>query len=59
MEFELFTVALKEDGTVKVLFNPQLLEVVTEEELLTELANKMDGILPIAGSIIDFIKSKS
>lgn len=59
MEFELFTVSLKKDGTVRVSFNPQLLEVVSEKELLNEMSDKMDGLLPIAESIIDFVKSKS
>lgn len=58
MEFELFTVSLKQDGTVRVSFNPKLLEVATEEELLNEMSDKMDGLLPIAESIIEFIKSK-
>lgn len=59
MEFELFTVSLKKDGTVRVSFNPQLLEVVSEKELLNEMSDKMDGLLPIAESIINFVKSKS
>lgn len=59
MELELFTVSLKKDGTVKVSFNPELLEIVSEKELLNEMSDKMDGLLPIAENIIDFVKSKS
>jgi hypothetical protein len=58
MEFELFTVGIKQDGTVGVHFNPKLLGTVTEEELLNEMSGKMDDLLPIAESIVDFIKSK-
>lgn len=59
MEFELFTVSLKQDGTVKVTFNSDLLQVATEKELLDHLSDKMEGLLPIAESIIDFVQSRS
>lgn len=59
MEFGLFTVSLKQDGTIKVTFNSQLLEVATEEELLNEISDNMECLLPIVESIINFVKSKS
>lgn len=59
MELELFTVSIKEDKTVKVDFNRQLLQVITEEELLKGISDKMEGLLPIVESIVDFIRTKS
>jgi hypothetical protein len=58
MEFELFTVHLKADGTIKVLFNPEILDITTEEELAKAMADKMGGLIPITQSILDFIDSK-
>lgn len=59
MEFELFTVAIKQDGTVKVHFNPELLQVATEEEIISHLSGKMEeNLIPIAESIIEFVQSR-
>lgn len=59
MKFELFTVLLKKDGTVKVEFNEDLLAIATEEELINEMGDKMDGLIPIAKNILSFIKRKA
>lgn len=59
MEFELFIVSIKQDGTVGVDFNPKLLEITTKEELLKAMDGKMDGILQSAESLIDFLKAKA
>ena len=62
-EFELFTVSIKNDstsseGTVKVMFNEELLAVVTQEELFIELEGEMDALLPMVAKIFNLMKSK-
>lgn len=59
MEFELFTVSIKQDGTVGVHFSPKLLQMTTEEELLKEMDGKMEGLLQISEHLIDFLKAKA
>lgn len=58
MDFELFTVLLKKDGTVSVEFNEDLLAIATEEDLVNEMGDKMDALIPIAKNILSFIKER-
>lgn len=59
MEFELFTVSIKQDGTVGMHFSPKLLQITTEKELLKSMDGKMEGILQTAEILIAFLQAKA
>jgi len=57
-EFELFTVTLKENGVVGIVFNEELLQIISQEELFAEMSSEMEQIKPIANKIFKLIKNK-
>ena len=58
-ELELFTVAYRENGTIGVDFNEQLLQVVAEEELIKKMTPSMGALRPIVVELLDYISGKS
>ena len=58
MQLELFTVLYKEDGSIGIEFNEELLQVATEKELFNEMDSEMRRIVPIVSKLMMFLKKK-
>jgi len=57
-EFELFTVTLKGNGVVGIVFNEELLQIISQEELFAEMSSEMEEIKPIANKMFKLIENK-
>lgn len=57
-ELELFTVSIKEDSTIHVEFNEDLLALVTEDELKAGLEDKMNGLTTTVLDVVKFLRKK-
>ena len=58
MKLELFTVSYKENGSIGIEFNEELLQLATEEELFNEMTDGMEQIVPIVSKLMMFLQSK-
>ena len=59
MDLELFTVVFKENGAIGIEFNPELLEIAPEEELINEMTDGMDAITPVVIKLITYLQVKN
>lgn len=59
MDLELFTVSYKQNGAIGIAFNPDLLEIAPQEELINEMTDGMDQIAPIVSKLMMFLKGKN
>ena len=59
MDLELFTVLYKENGAIGIEFNPDLLEIAPEEELINEMTDGMDAIAPIVNKLMMYLQGKN
>ena len=59
MEFELFSVRIKTDGTVKIEFNEDLAKMMGKDRLNQILENKTPDLIPIVQSIANLLSTES
>jgi hypothetical protein len=57
-EFKLFELSVKEDGTMKVELNEDLLQIATEEEWEEQLKDIGKYLQPVAQKALDFVRKK-